>query len=148
MDISIKIYFQYFLFPDSLYLAKFLIYEIGLNKEGNYSQENREEAIQHGLDMLKRLKKYNEIFKFFIQSNQLSQALIFYKQNKKFMSNIKTINEEEMLVKEMQMCDDGNDKDENEDFNIYQKIEDFYLQEQDEQEEKIINKYSAKVNEN
>ena len=98
--------------------------------------------------MLKRLKKYNEIFKFFIQSNQLSQALIFYKQNKKFMSNIKTINEEEMLVKEMQMCDDGNDKDENEDFNIYQKIEDFYLQEQDEQEEKIINKYSAKVNEN
>ena len=33
-------------------------------------------------------------------------------------------------------------------FNIYQKIEDFYLQEQDEQEEKIINKYSAKVNEN
>ena len=143
-----NIYFQYFSFPDSLYLAKFLIYEIGLNKEGNYSQENREEAIQHGLDMLKRLKKYNEIFKFFIQSNQLSQALIFYKQNKKFMSNIKTINEEEMLVKEMQMCDDGNDKDENEDFNIYQKIEDFYLQEQDEQEEKIINKYSAKVNEN
>ena len=143
-----NIYFQYFSFPDSLYLAKFLIYEIGFNKEGNYSQENREEAIQHGLDMLKRLKKYNEIFKFFIQSNQLSQALIFYKQNKKFMSNIKTINEEEMLVKEMQMCDDGNDKDENEDFNIYQKIEDFYLQEQDEQEEKIINKYSAKVNEN
>ena len=141
-----NIYFQYFSFPDSLYLAKFLIYEIGLNKEGNYSKENKDEAIQHGLDMLKRLKKYNEIFKFFIQSNQLSQALIFYKHNKKLMSNIKTINEEEMLVKEMQMCDEGNEKDENEDIGIYQKIEDFYLQEQDEQEEKIINKYSAKIN--
>ena len=141
-----NIYFQYFSFPDSLYLAKFLIYDIGLNKEGNYSQENRDEAIQHGLDMLKRLKKHNEIFKYFIQSNQLSRALIFYKYNKKYLTNIKTIKEEETLVEEMRMCDDGDEKDENEESGIIQKIEDFYLQEQDEQEEKIINKYSGKNN--
>ena len=141
-----NIYFQYFSFPDSLYLAKFLIYDIGLNKKGNYSQENRDEAIQHGLDMLKRLKKHNEIFKYFIQSNQLSRALIFYKYNKKYLTNIKTIKEEETLVEEMRMCDDGDEKDENEESGIIQKIEDFYLQEQDEQEEKIINKYSGKNN--
>ena len=141
-----NIYFQYFSFPDSLYLAKFLIYDIGLNKEGNYSQENREEATQHGLDMLKRLNKYNEIFKYFIQSNQLSKALIFYKNNKNSLVNIKTIKEEEMLVKEMMICnnDECDEKDENEELGIIQKIEDFYLQEQDEQEEKIIKKYSQK----
>ena len=139
-----NIYFQYFSFPDSLYLAKFLIYDIGLNKEGNYSQENREEAIQHGLDMLKRLLKYNEIFKYFIQSNQLSKALLFYKNNKKFINNIKTINEEEMLVKEMMICSDDAKKDENDETGIVQKIQDFYLQEQDEQEEKIIKKYTQK----
>ena len=141
-----NIYFQYFSFPDSLYLAKFLIYDIGLNKEGNYSQENRYEAIQHGLDMLKRLNKYNEIFKYFIQSNQLSKALIFYKNNKNNLINIKTIKEEEMLVKEMMICNDGesDEKDENEPLGIIQKIEDFYLQEQDEQEEKIIKKYTQK----
>ena len=142
-----NIYFQYFSFPDSLYLAKFLIYDIGLNKEGNYTKENREEAIQHGLDMLKRLKKYNEIFKYFIQSNQLSKALIFYKNNKNFMTNIKTINEEEMLVKQMMLCSDGDieeEKDENEEIGVIQKIQDFYLQEQDEQEEKIIKKYTQK----
>ena len=140
-----NIYFQYFSFPDSLYLAKFLIYDIGLNKEGNYSQENREEAIQHGLDMLKRLNKNNEIFKYFIQSNQLSKALIFYKNNKNNLVNIKTIKEEEMLVKEMMICNDD-EKDENEELGIIQKIEDFYLQEQDEQEEKIIKKYTQKNN--
>jgi len=142
-----NIYFQYFSFPDSLYLAKFLIYDIGLNKEGNYTKENREEAIQHGLDMLKRLKKYNEIFKYFIQSNQLAKALLFLKNNKNFMTNIKTIDEEEILVKQMMLCNDGDieeEKDENEELGVIQKIQDFYLQEQDEQEEKIIKKYTQK----
>ena len=140
-----NIYFQYFSFPDSLYLAKFLIYDIGLNKEGNYPQENRDEATQHGLDMLMRLKKYNEIFKYFIESNQLSKAMIFCKKYKSFFANIKTINEEEMLVKEMLICNDGDEDDEKnneEDIEVIQKIHDFYLQEQDEQEEKIINKYT------
>ena len=142
-----NIYFQYFSFPDSLYLAKFLIYDIGLNKEGNYTKENREEAIQHGLDMLKRLKKYNEIFKYFIQSNQLAKALLFLKNNKNYMTNIKTIDEEEILVKQMMLCNDGDieeEKDENEELGVIQKIQDFYLQEQDEQEEKIIKKYTQK----
>ena len=92
--------------------------------------------------MIKRLKKYNEIFKYFIQSNQLSKALVFYKNNKNLMTNIKTIKEEDMLVKEMLICIDENEKDENEEADVVQKIKDFFLQEQDEQEEKIINKYS------
>ena len=97
--------------------------------------------------MLKRLKKYNEIFKYFIQSNQLAKALLFLKNNKNFMTNIKTIDEEEILVKQMMLCNDGDieeEKDENEELGVIQKIQDFYLQEQDEQEEKIIKKYSQK----
>jgi hypothetical protein len=92
-------------------------------------------------------KKYNEIFKYFIQSNQLSKALVFYKNNKNLMTNIKTIKEEDMLVKEMLICIDENEKDENEEADVVQKIKDFFLQEQDEQEEKIINKYSLKEKE-
>ena len=142
-----NIYFQYFSFPDSLFLARYLLYDIGLNKDENYSQENRDRATQNGLDMLKRLRKYNEIFKYFIQSNQLSKALVFYKNNKNLMTNIKTIKEEDMLVKEMLICIDENEKDENEEADVVQKIKDFFLQEQDEQEEKIINKYSLKEKE-
>ena len=46
----------------------------------------------------------------------------------------------------MMICNDGesDEKDENEPLGIIQKIEDFYLQEQDEQEEKIIKKYTQK----
>ena len=147
-----NIYFQYFSFPDSLFLAKFLIYDIGLNKEGNYPQENRDQAIQHGLDMLKRQKKYNEIFKYFIESNQLSKALIFYKRYKKFLLPLKTINEEDLLVKEMLICNEDDDDDEDEkeeeknekENGVVKRIEDYYQQEQDEQEEKIIRQYTQK----
>jgi len=142
-----NIYFQYFSFPDSLFLARYLIYDIGLNKEGNYTQENREQAIQHGLDMLKRLRKYNEIFKYFIQSNQLCKAMIYYKKNKKKIMPLKTINEEDALVKEMIICnddDDEDDKDIEQENGVVKKIEDFYQQEQDEQEEKIIRQYTQK----
>ena len=142
-----NIYFQYFSFPDSLFLARYLIYDIGLNKEGNYTQDNREQATQHGLDMLKRLRKYNEIFKYFIQSNQLSKAMIYYKKNKKKILPLKTINEEDALVKEMLICNDDeeNDNKENEEKNgVLKKIEDYYQQEQDEQEEKIIRQYSQR----
>ena len=141
-----NIYFQYFSFPDSLFLAKFLIYDIGLNKGGNYTQENREQAIQHGLDMLKRQKKYNEIFKYFIESNQLYKAMNFYKKYKKYFVPLKTINEEDLLVKEMLICNED-DKDEEKDEKengVIKKIEDFYQQEQDEQEESIIRQYSQK----
>ena len=141
-----NIYFQYFSFPDSLFMAKFLIYDIGLNKEGNYTQENREQAIQHGLDMLKRQRKYNEIFKYFVESNQLSRAMIFYKKYKKFLLPLKTINEEDLLVKEMLICNDEDDeeKDNEKENGVVKKIQDFYQQEQDEQEEAIIMKYSQK----
>ena len=122
-----NIYFQYFSFPDSLFLARFLIYEIGLNKEGNYTDENRAQAIQHGLDMFKRLKRYNEIFKYFIESNQLSKA--------------KTINEEDSLVKEMLIFNEDDDEGDDE-TGVIKKIEDFYQQEQDEQEELIIRQYT------
>ena len=135
-----NIYFQYFSFPDSLFLAKFLIYDIGLNKEGNYTQENRDQAIQHGLDMLKRQRKYNEIFKYFIESNQLSRAMIFYKKYKKNLLPLKTINEEDLLVKEMLICNEEDNEEEGDEKEngVVKKIEDFYQQEQDEQEEKII----------
>ena len=144
-----NIYFQYFSFPDSLYMAKFLIYDIGLNKEGNYTQENRDQATQHGLDMLKRLKRYNEIFKYFIESNQLTKAMIFYKRNKKKILPLKTINEENLLVKEMVICNedengDEDDEDKEKENGVVKRIEDFYQQEQDEQEEKIIKHYMTK----
>ena len=142
-----NIYFQYFSFSDSLYMAKFLIYDIGLNKEGNYTQENRDQATQHGLDMLKRLKKYNEIFKYFIESNQLTKAMIFYKRNKKKIIPLKTINEENLLVKEMVICNEdenGDENDEDKGNGVIKRIEDFYQQEQDEQEEKIIKHYMTK----
>ena len=148
-----NIYFQYFSFPDSLYLARFLIYDIGLNKEGNYTQENRDQATQHGLDMLRRLKKYNEIFKYFIESNQLTKAMIFYKKNKKNILPLKTINEEDLLVKEMIICnenenvdkdDEDIDKEKEKENSVVKKIEDFYQQEQDEQEDKIIKQYTQK----
>jgi hypothetical protein len=148
-----NIYFQYFSFPDSLYLARFLIYDIGLNKEGNYTQENRDQATQHGLDMLRRLKKYNEIFKYFIESNQLTKAMIFYKKNKKNILPLKTINEEDLLVKEMIICnenengdedDEDIDKDKEKENSVVKRIEDFYQQEQDEQEDKIIKQYTQK----
>ena len=140
-----NIYFQYFSFPYSLYMANFLIYDVGLNKEGKYSQEDRERATQHGLDMLKVLKKYNEIFKYYILNNQLSKAMIFYKKYKKYILPLKTIQEEDLLVKEMLLCNDGDEKedeDEEKENSVVKKIEDFYQQEQDEQEERIIRQYS------
>ena len=123
-----------------------MLYDIGLNKDGNYSQENRDRATQNGLDMLKRLRKYNEIFKYFIQSNQLCRAMTFYKKYKKRILPLKTINEEEALVKEMLIFnnDESGDKDEEEENGVINKIEDFYQQEQDEQEEKIIRQYTQK----
>ena len=144
-----NIYFQYFSFPDSLFLAKFLIYDIGLNKEGNYTQDNREQATLHGLDMLKRLKKYNEIFKYYIESNQLTKAMIFYKKNKNNLIPLKTIQEEELLVKEILISNeddnDGNfNENEKKEYGIIKKIEDFYQQEQDEQEASIIRQYTQK----
>ena len=144
-----NIYFQYFSFPDSLFMAKFLIYDIGLNKEGNYTQDNRDQATQHGLDMLKRLKKYNEIFKYYIESNQLTKAMIFYKKNKKNIIPLKTIKEEELLVKEILISNEDNDEDNNnknseKENGVIKKIEDFYQQEQDEQEARIIKQYTQK----
>ena len=142
-----NIYFQYFSFPQSLSMAKFLIYDVGLNKEGKYSQEDRDRAIQHGIDMLKQMKKYNEIFKYFILNNQLSKAMIFYKKYKKKILPLKTIKEEDLLVKEMLICNDGDEKedeDEEKENSVVKKIEDFYQQEQDEQEELIIKKYTPK----
>jgi hypothetical protein len=136
-----NIYFQYFSFPDSLFLARFLIYEIGLNKEGNYTDENRAQAIQNGLDMFKRLKRYNEIFKYFIESNQLSRAMLFYKKNKSKLLPLKTINEEDSLVKEMLIFNEDDDEGDDE-TGVVKKIEDFYQQEQDEQEERIIRQYT------
>ena len=145
---TINIHFQYYAFPDSLFLAKFLIYDIGLNKDinNNYDQEYRDQAIQHGLDMLKNLKKYNEIFKYFVETNQINKAMIFYKKYKKLLLPLKTINEEDILVKEMLICNEDNieEKVDEKENGIAQKIEDYYQQEQDEQEERIIRQYSQK----
>ena len=127
-------------------MAKFLIYDIGLNKEGNYTQEERDQAIQHGLDMLKRQRKYNEIFKYFVESNQLSRAMIFYKKYKSKLLPLKTINEEDLLVKEILICneDDNEEEGDEKENDVVKKIQDFYQQEQDEQEEKIIKHYMTK----
>ena len=67
----IVIFLQYHSLPDSVELAKFLI------EECNSANLN---SFQTGLDMLIRLKKYEEIFMFLINKNMLPEALLFVKR--------------------------------------------------------------------
>ena len=127
-----NIYFQYFSFPDSLILAKYLIYEIGLNKDDNtIDEEQKEQAIQHGLDMLLRLRKYYEIFKYFIQSDQLSKAFSFLKKYKNKCQNLK-FTEDELLINEV--FDSYNQEDEEGGNELVKMIGEYYKQEKDEME--------------
>ena len=113
-------------------LAKYLIYEIGLNKDDNtIDEEQKEQAIQHGLDMLLRLRKYYEIFKYFIQSDQLSKAFSFLKKYKNKCQNLK-FTEDELLINEV--FDSYNQEDEEGGNELVKMIGEYYKQEKDEME--------------
>lgn len=71
----LNIFLQYHLLPDSMEFALFLI-EIS-NKEnelGIYFNE----GFQLGLDMLVRLKKYEEIFRILISNNKVKNNMIIF----------------------------------------------------------------------
>jgi len=101
------IFLQYHSLPDNLDLARYLIEESQTVREkdedelGNLKIK-REKSFQYGLDILIRLKKYEEVFIALINKGMLSDALIFvkkYKINVNFLSdeNVKKIT---LLVKE------------------------------------------------
>lgn len=64
------------------YIAYFLLYNIAMNTARNFSQSERQFAYQLGMDMNKRLKKYNEIV--FTLLNH--EALLIIKKHKLDMS--------------------------------------------------------------
>lgn len=76
---------QYHLIPDSTELAKFLIEEV----HERIPHISRQSGLQLGLDMLIRLKKFNEAFVALISHNKISEALMFY--NKYPEINIETL---------------------------------------------------------
>jgi hypothetical protein len=67
----ISIFLQYHSLPDSIELAKFLIEECP-NSDLN--------AFQTGLDILIRLKKYEEVFMALVNKNMIKEALHFVKR--------------------------------------------------------------------
>lgn len=72
---------QYHSIPDSLELSKFLIEE---SSNINFSDEQKQakNGFQLGLDMLIRLKKYDEVFIALINKKMLKEALMFIKRYK------------------------------------------------------------------
>ena len=67
----LNIFLQYHILPDSMEFALFLI-EIS-NKDSDLGQEIFfSEGFQLGLDMLVRLKKYEEIFRVLISNNKVN----------------------------------------------------------------------------
>ncbi len=67
----ISIFLQYHSLPDSVELAKFLIEECSM-----YDLN----AFQMGLDILIRMKKYEEVFMALINKNMLKEALLFVRR--------------------------------------------------------------------
>ena len=90
-----SINFQYFNFPDNIELALFLIYEIGLNDNKYFSEKCKNIAIQHGVDMLYRLKSYEHIFLYLINTKNITEAII--------ISRIHRLNIENFDEKEIQL---------------------------------------------
>ena len=69
----VGIFLQYHSLPDNIELAKFLLEE---------SSDVTGKAFQHGLDMLIRLKRYEEVFMTLINKNMIVDALQFLKRYK------------------------------------------------------------------
>jgi hypothetical protein len=81
----ICIFLQYHSLPDNVELAKFLVDECQVVNEENEdefrnSDEFRKNTFQYGLDMLIRLKKFEEAFMAMINKGMLAEALIFLKR--------------------------------------------------------------------
>jgi hypothetical protein len=88
-----SINFQYFNFPDNIELALFLIYEIGLNKTKYFTDKCKKIAIQHGVDMLYRLKNFENIFLYLINTKNITEAIII---SRMYRLNIENFDEKEI----------------------------------------------------
>jgi hypothetical protein len=86
----IGIFLQYHSLPDSVELAKFMLEDCAGVDTIEYDDpqreqiinETKEKAFQFALDMLIRLKKYDEVFIALINRNQFVDALLFMKRYK------------------------------------------------------------------
>jgi hypothetical protein len=83
----VSIFFQYHSLPDNFELAKYLVDECQvLNKEQEdenelkNTEEFRKNTFQYGLDMLIRLKKFEEAFMVMINKGMFAEALLFLKR--------------------------------------------------------------------
>ena len=83
----VSIFFQYHSLPDNFELAKYLVDECQvLNKEIEdenelkNTEEFRKNTFQYGLDMLIRLKKFDEAFMVMINKGMFAEALLFLKR--------------------------------------------------------------------
>ena len=89
-----SIFLQYHSLPDNIDLARYLIEECQAvradSEDVGNNKKDREKSFQYGLDILIRLKKYDEVFIALINKGMLSDALIFvkkYKINVNFLSD-------------------------------------------------------------
>ena len=57
-----------------------------MNSARKFSQSERQFAYQLGMDMNKRLKKYNEIVFTLLNQDKITEALLIIKKNKLDMS--------------------------------------------------------------
>jgi hypothetical protein len=92
----VSIFLQYHSLPDNIDLARYLIEECQAVKgdsqdEVGNNKKDREKSFQYGLDILIRLKKYDEVFIALINKGMLSEALIFLK---KYKINVNLLSDE------------------------------------------------------
>lgn len=96
----VTIFLQYHSLPDSLDLAKFLV-------EENF--DTNPNSFQLGLDMLIRLKKYEEAFMTLINKGMLVDALLFmkrYKVNIEYISSETSLNLKKLVLSNRQIVID------------------------------------------
>jgi hypothetical protein len=106
----ISIFLQYHSLPDSYELAKFLVDEYTTsNLETKALSESNKNAFQFGLDMLIRLKKYEDVFMALINNKMLTEALLFmkrYKVNIEFFSSDTSNNLKSLILENKRLTID------------------------------------------
>jgi hypothetical protein len=90
----IGIFLQYHSIPDSVELARFLVEEFKPCVENEERCKNFRHGFQVGLDILIRLKKYEEVFSILINNKMIQEALLFLKR---FKVNFEYLNPEAVI---------------------------------------------------